>query len=292
MESKVNYTIVGLFVVILTAVIIFISLWLTVGVNAQTYKTYLVYMNESVAGLTVDAPVKYNGVNVGYVSDMKLNRHNPQQVILILKIYPSAPITQTTEAVLMQQGLTGIAYIGLQGGANAPPLVVLPGEVYPIIRSAPSFFVRLDLAIQGLTNNVSSLSNNLKELLDQQNLVLIHQTLQNLQQISGTLASNSQNFNQSMKSLNVFLTNAAAISTKLPTLVQEFQTGINNFNGVAITAHNSLQSFTDQVLPQTNNILQNTQSITNNAQMFMEEFKQNPNIILRGTQQPAPGPGE
>ncbi len=77
--------IVGLFVVILTIAIVSIALWLTQNLQEKPYISYLVYMNESVAGLSIQAPVKYNGVDVGYVGNMKINLKNPQQVILQLK---------------------------------------------------------------------------------------------------------------------------------------------------------------------------------------------------------------
>src|SRR6056297_868388 len=102
METKVNYTIVGIFVTVLLAVIILIGLWLSSGLKTKAYKIYQTYMNESVSGLSENAPVKYNGVNVGMVESIELNLQNPSQVILTLEIKPNVPITQTTTAHLME----------------------------------------------------------------------------------------------------------------------------------------------------------------------------------------------
>ncbi len=73
MESKINYTIVGLFVVILTAVLLSVTFWLTRQYGQQTYDTYYVHLSESVAGLNIDATVKYRGVDVGTVSRIGFN---------------------------------------------------------------------------------------------------------------------------------------------------------------------------------------------------------------------------
>jgi phospholipid/cholesterol/gamma-HCH transport system substrate-binding protein len=58
MESNVNYTLVGAFIIGLTIAMIVIALWLSVGLTGKQYNFYLAYMNESVSGLSANAPVK------------------------------------------------------------------------------------------------------------------------------------------------------------------------------------------------------------------------------------------
>ena len=61
-----------------------------------------------------------------------------------------------TVAVLRMQGLTGIGYVELTGGRrDSPPLLAQPGEDYPVIRSGPSLMVRLDCAVSALLTNVN-----------------------------------------------------------------------------------------------------------------------------------------
>ncbi|HID45743.1 MAG TPA: MCE family protein, partial [Chromatiaceae bacterium] len=86
MESKVNYTIVGLFVVLLTSGLLGFAYWLAKHGSQEDYVTYRVYMSESVAGLTTDAAVKYRGVDVGTVTRMELAPDNPEHVMLTLHI--------------------------------------------------------------------------------------------------------------------------------------------------------------------------------------------------------------
>ena len=79
------------------------------------------------AGLNVDAPVKYLGVDVGKVSRIEIDPRNSQQVRLHFLIDRGTPIKQDSLAVLKTQGLTGIAYIELSGGsAGSPPLLPVP----------------------------------------------------------------------------------------------------------------------------------------------------------------------
>ena len=110
MESKVNLPLVGAFVLALAAVLIAGVLWLATGGVYQThYDLYQAALEESVAGLNPNAPVKYNGVDVGKVRSITLDAGNPQRVKLLFAIESGTPIKQDTVATLKTQGLTGIA---------------------------------------------------------------------------------------------------------------------------------------------------------------------------------------
>jgi len=141
----VNYAAVGAFVLVLGAMLVTGLLWLlSGGVSRQSYDLYLAIETESVAGLNLAAPVKYNGVAVGKVQDIRLDPSNPDLVRLVFAIQHGVPIHADTVAVLNTQGLTGIAYVELSGGTrDAPPLLARPGEAYPQIRTRPSLGARL-----------------------------------------------------------------------------------------------------------------------------------------------------
>ena len=55
------------------------------GYSTKHYRMYAVYINESVSGLSVDAAVKYNGVDVGTVKSIQIDAENPQLVFILLK---------------------------------------------------------------------------------------------------------------------------------------------------------------------------------------------------------------
>ena len=113
METKVNYTVVGVVVIIFTVLFFTFTIWLSVGLEDIHYDKYAVYMNESVAGLAEKSSVKYNGVDVGFVASIELQQKDPSQVFLLLKVRQGTPITVETHAQLRSQGLTGIDYLEL-----------------------------------------------------------------------------------------------------------------------------------------------------------------------------------
>jgi phospholipid/cholesterol/gamma-HCH transport system substrate-binding protein len=169
MEEKVNFAVVGVFVLVLSAALIGGVLWLSSGKSYRTsYDLYQTYMKESVAGLNLNASVRYRGVEVGHVQNITLAPGNVEQVQLTLAIERGTPIKVDTVAVLSTQGLTGIAFVDLTGGSrDAPALKTQAGESYPVIRSGPSLMVRLDASLVDAARtlrNVASMSEELPQL--------------------------------------------------------------------------------------------------------------------------------
>ena len=82
MEPKVNYLLVGLFVVVLGATSLLVVLWLSKGDYRGVYDRYYTYMRESVSGLSIDSSVRYRGVEVGRVKEIILDPDNPEEVRL------------------------------------------------------------------------------------------------------------------------------------------------------------------------------------------------------------------
>ncbi len=272
MQSKINYTIVGLFVLILSIILIVIPIWLITGLSNTQYKTYIVYMNESVAGLSKKADVKYNGVQVGYVKEVSLNPDNPQQVKLTLDIEATISIHEDTVAILNTQGLTGIAYIGLKGGSPSSPLLKARSKhADPIIQSAPSLLFRLDETIRHLTLSIQRVSKDMQTLLSAENQRSVTHILQHLDKVSGTIAANSAEFDKSLK--------------QLPQVMA-------HFDQTTLKAQQVMNAFADQMLPNTISELQQLTNLTMKLNQFADNIQENPSSLLRGQAPPTPGPGE
>ena len=155
MKFKGSDILVGIFVIALATVLIAGVLWFSSSRPGRDYDEYLVYMQESVSGLSRDSAVKFYGVDVGRVHEIRLSSGHPRQVRLLLQLDQGTPITEDTIASLETQGLTGLSYINLRGGMEqSPPLQKKPGEEYPIIPSQPSIWGRLDESLAELADNL------------------------------------------------------------------------------------------------------------------------------------------
>ena len=231
METNVRYTIAGLFVLVLFAVITLSVIWLSAGFSVETYDTYKVYMKESVSGLSVDGAVEFNGVNVGTVKSIKINQKDPELVELLLRIRSTTPISQGTNATMNLRGLTGVTFIALRDvGEDKGPIPILPGEQYPIIKTGTSLLTRLDVALTQLNKSFQDVSISIQKLLNNDNLQSIKLILANLTSVSEKLTPLLQNgfdtldnfkretlpaANQAITNLNSVMSNMAAITLEM-----------------------------------------------------------------------------
>ncbi|EDP46896.1 MlaD family protein [Rickettsiella grylli] len=265
MDTKVNYTLVGAFVLILTMTLVIFIVWLSTGISTKRYKHFLVIMHESVSGLAVNSPVKYNGVVVGSVKKIYLTQNNPEQVRLLLQIEEHTPVTEGTTATLNSQGLTGIVYVALKGSdTHLNPIPRLHGEKYPIIKSTPSFFFRLDHTLRDLNHNMNQITEDINGILGGENPILLKKILNNLSITSQHLAAQSKCF-------DTILINTARSSRSFPAL---------------------MNTLSQQTLPSTNQVLNNLSLITDNLLELSDHLRQNPSLLIRGQKPPPLGPGE
>ena len=182
---------VGAFVLVLGAGLMGVVLWLASGGALQKrYDLYLAIETEPVAGLNLNAPVKYNGVDVGKVRTIQLDPANPEHVRLVFAIERGTPINQDTLAVLKTQGLTGIAYVELEGGGreSAPLRASAPGQ-YPEIRTKPSLSARLENVLTSVLAKLDQTSNNINAMLSDDNRAAFTHALSDIAAVSHTLAA-------------------------------------------------------------------------------------------------------
>ncbi|MBE0438586.1 MAG: MCE family protein [Gammaproteobacteria bacterium] len=178
MESKLNYTVVGLFVTSLLAGLIVFAYWLEKHEGNQKYDYYYVYMTESVSGLSIDASVKYLGVDVGSVVGITINPTNSEQVQLLLKIKQGIPVKLDTKATLRFYGVTGLAFLELMGGGNdSPTLKQDQSDDIPVIQASASTFSNIESTLNSLAENSADVLKKIDRLLSDDNLVHVNEIL-------------------------------------------------------------------------------------------------------------------
>ena len=307
METKGYYVTVGIFVILVSAIGLTIALWLSVGLGAKSYIKYMVYMQESVSGLSLSAPVKYNGVDVGFVKKIALDPNDPNEVAIIIAVNKGTPVNTSTRAMLNMQGVTGIAYIELRGGSrNAQPLLPKPGERYAVIPSSPSLLFRMDAAMDRLSENLQQITGSVSDVFNKQNGQALHDTLINIDAVSRNLKENSDELNRIVKNADVFFNNASVASAKFPTLINDAQDSLVHFKqlshrlddtagSVQLTLKQSdvaLQTINSQMLPMLMNLLQDVDGVTLRLDDFTQQLNDNPSILIRGKTPTPLGPGE
>ena len=286
MESKTNYFIVGLSVLLLAAGLIIAGLWLSVGFDQKKYATYTVYMRETVSGLNDESPVKYNGVKVGYIDKIELNAINPQQVRLQIKVEEATPITTSTEATLVAQGITGTTYLGLSATSSSiTPLEKTPGELYPVIPYRPSFFNQLEKDIRTTTKAIN-------RIFDKENARHIASTIANLKKTSDIIERNNQNINKSLEELPQLISALKISVREFSSMSHDISAAGAQVSDAMRAGRNSIDKISQQAIPPAVILLRRLNLIAANLEQVSAEIRQNPAVIIRGSAPPKLGPGE
>jgi phospholipid/cholesterol/gamma-HCH transport system substrate-binding protein len=304
----VNYAAVGLFVLVLGAALIAGALWLASGGAFQKkYDLYMAIEEESVAGLNLNAPVKYNGVHVGKVRDIRLDPRNPERVNLIFAIERGTPIQEDTVAVLKTQGLTGIAYVELSGDAGDSPLLrAMPGSEYPVIRTKPSLSARLENVLTNVLAKLDSTSDNLNSILSDANRAAFTSALADIATVARTVAARKDTLDAGMASAARTFENASRATAQIGPVIERLGRGADAVekmgNEVARTSASAgktvdsvgadLQRFTAETLPELERLLGELTVLSGSLRRLSEQTERNPAGLLFGRKQVPEGPGE
>ena len=308
METKVNYAAVGLFVIVLVAALVATVLWIASGGAFQKhYDHYLAIEEESVAGLNLNAAVKFNGVDVGKVHDIRLDPADPNKVTLEFAIERGTPIKTDTVAVLKTQGLTGIAYVELSGStAAAPPLRAAPGERYPVIRTKPSLAARLENVLSTALAKLDTTSNNINALLSAENLESVKSTLANLSAVTQAVAARKDALNGGIASAAQTFDNTARATADLSPLTERIGRSADALekmgNEAALASANAgktvdsvgadIKRFTADSLPEVQRLLGEMSVLATSLRRLSEKIEGSPGGLLMGRRPVPPGPGE
>lgn len=308
METKVNYVAVGVFVLILGAVLVCGGLWLASGGAFQKqYDLYRAIEDESVAGLNLNAPVKYNGVDVGKVREIHLDPANPDRVLLLFAIEHGTPIKEDTVAVLKTQGLTGIAYVELSGGSgNSPLLRSTAQREYPVIRTKPSLAARLENVLTSVLAKLDSTSNNINALLSDENRVAFKNTLADLSAVAHTLAARRQTLDSGIANAARTFDNGARVTAQLGPVIDRIGSSASAIEKMANEAERTSASagrtvdavgadvkrLTAEILPEAERLLGEISVLAGSLRRLSEKIEGSPGGLLLGRRPVPPGPGE
>jgi len=181
METKAHNVAVGAFILAGILALVVVVIWLGRGQFGDEYAYYETAFTESVAGLKEDAVVRYNGVDVGHVKQLQLDRNDPKRVIVRLEVPRDLAIREDSVAIVESEGLTGANYVEIEGGSpGAPAIMPRTDPPYPVIASKPSFIQEIKEAAPKLVNRLDAVADRASDLLNAENRKAIAHTLANL----------------------------------------------------------------------------------------------------------------
>ncbi|WP_417480685.1 MlaD family protein [Maricaulis maris] len=219
METRARYLLVGVFTIVGLVAVMGFTLWLAKVQIDRTYAQYDIVF-DSVAGLGQASTVRYNGVDVGKVLSIALDRDDPALVRVRIEIYASTPVRGDTLATLSSQGVTGVSFVALAGGrADAEPIGVLPPADVPLIPSEPSAFQNLLTDAPDVLAEAILLMRDIRSFTTPENGAAITAILRNVETATARIDAMATRTESVMASAEVTMANVSATLVDLQALI-------------------------------------------------------------------------
>lgn len=322
MESKVNYTLVGVFILLLTGFLIAFAFWLGKHNDDENqYQQFKVYVTESISGLAPEAAVKFHGVTVGVVEKIQINPENSEEVELILKIKKDTPVKTDSTATLKFFGITGLAFIEIGGGAKNSPLLITSDENIAIIPTGPSLIKRLDETLSSVVVKLSDTLDRTNAIMNDTNTKNFSTTLENLKILTvqmnnyqdeiDTLLKNSiqteKNIDQAMIKVGK---SADSVATSMDTFkitmrdsltptMKSWETTSQKSNALIEKIETSmergdydLKTIASDSTVELNELLIQSRALLIEMELTLKSLRESPSDLIFKESKPKPGPGE
>jgi phospholipid/cholesterol/gamma-HCH transport system substrate-binding protein len=192
---------------------------------------YVAYSDVSVSGLEVGSPVKYLGIKVGVIRDIRIDPSDVNRIIVKLALKPGTPIKEDAVADINAVGITGLKTIEIRGGSNNASF--LNEEAF--IGQGSSLTEDITGKAEVIAEKMEVVLNNLQAFTQPTNMDKIVNMIDQISLLSNSAKSTIEKIDkvleENVDDINTTIRNAGAISARLDTgsvLVMESIVRINN----------------------------------------------------------------
>ncbi|MBL8551978.1 MAG: MCE family protein [Hyphomonadaceae bacterium] len=177
METRANFVLLGAVAIAGAALLMIFAAWLVGSEWRGGYNAYDVVFQGPIRGLSEGGEVRFNGIKVGEVRDLRLDEEDASRVIARIQVSAATPVRADSVARLEAVGLTGVTLIQLSSGTSTKALLrPRLGSPLPRIVAVPG---------------------TVESLLSEENAGRINELLGNLETISAELAKEDSVVSQS-----------------------------------------------------------------------------------------------
>ena len=233
METKANYVLIGAATVIGAALIMLFAMWIAGSDFRGGFNQYDVVFDDPVRGLTEGGEVRFNGIKVGEVEDLRSDPDNTNRVIARIRVSADVPVKEDTEAQLEPIGLTGVTLIQLTAGSPGAELLRHSGfGPPPRIQGRGS---QIDVIVargEEVALRASEAMAAVRDLLTEENIERVTRIIQNLETVSDQLADSNSVVTQSGAAAREI----ASLARQMQRDLAELDTTINEINAAAAVA--------------------------------------------------------
>ena len=300
MERNAHYALVGAISAALFVSLLVFVIWLARSQFASQYAVYDVDFKGPVRGLSSGGEVYFNGIKVGGVTKLSLDRSDPNRVVARIRITSDAPVKTDSMGSLEPMGITGVNYIQITAGAPARPLLrdVTPAGAIPVIHTTQSALEGL-LAGGGdvLARSVEAL-DRVNALLSDKNTAAFSATLANVRDATGLVKDQGRllaDLDATLKTTNTSAQHIDALALNANAMLTgDGRRTLDNLNAAAVELRGATvdaralvtrlqgpaSDFASNGLPQISRTIVSLQTAAESLDRLVAEVEQNPRELV------------
>jgi phospholipid/cholesterol/gamma-HCH transport system substrate-binding protein len=301
MENKAHALAAGIFVALLSALVLALAAWLTRQTGVRD--VYEISTKETVTGLQEQAPVRFRGVDVGKVKRIGFDPKVPGAVLVRMEIDRDTPMTTDTFGTLSYQGVTGLAFIQLSDHGRKAPALVPNDAAPPRIPLEPGLLTQIEQKGTLILDRVNTLLGdpNQKRIADA--LENISQAAAGTQQLVSHVDNTVQKkLDPALEQFTVTVRGAQHAVDQVGAAAAEFRTTAQRLNAPGgplerVTSgtealSETMETFSTSTLPRINRVADEATRTVRSLDRAINDLTENPQMLIYGEGRPQPGPGE
>lgn len=258
METRAHYVVIGAFTIGVFLLALGFVLWISKSSADRSFDDYQIVFSEAVTGLSVGGLVQYNGIKVGEVTQLRLAEDDPRKVVARVRLNAGTPVREDTRAKLGLQGVTGLAFIQLSGGApGSPPLRPSREHPLPVIPSEESALSKLLASGTDVVTSINDLLLRMNQVLSEHNVRRVSATLEHVDTLTEALAGQGQNI--------------GAVVSQLADATTQLKTTLKTLDTMATSTNSLVQDNVRAVLESTQKALDSIDKLSASTGALVED---------------------
>lgn len=235
METRANYILIGAFTIAGFIGIMAFFLWFA-RVELDRQFAYYDIRFSSVSGLGNASDVRFSGLPVGQVVDVRLSPNQDGTILVRVEVAAETPVRADSIATIEAQGVTGVSFVSIGPGTpDAPLLSVADGDPVPEITAGRSTLQSLSEDAPELVNETLQVVQQIRDLLGGENQGRLERILVNIESASEDFARTLDDFSTVTGTVTDFAEQISRFNATLETLT-------GDLTGVLATADTTLGS--------------------------------------------------
>ena len=305
MENKAYALAAGLFTLLLGIGVLLAAMWFSGETYEKAY--YVLESKYPVTGLNAQAYVRYRGVDIGKVTDIRFDPKDTRIILVDVAIDSSLTLTKSAFAELRYQGVTGLSFVQLDDPATSTERLPPTSEEGSVrIPVKESLFASLaDTATQVLAD-AREVMKRVNTLMSDDNQLQITKSLQAVEAATRQLSSVAQSLEPAAKNSEALVADARRTFQSADRLLGELATtnrdlakrleAIERVAGSAEKAGTSVAALVDSVstetVPRINSLADELARTSRSLDRLATSLKEQPQSLIFGRKSGTPGPGE